>query len=248
MACASRCVEQLPVAAVELGGIRTAVAADGAVLGPALAQRLAAERRRGLRTPAARRGDRPVRQRGHAAQRADRARRRARALRQGGRAGVQRAAGGDRRDAQRAARLLRRRHAAARQVAVACARAARPELRGRLLRRCPRAPNAPPRASPAVSPPTGPADGRHGILARRGIGPSSASEPTTTAELAAGLAAALGTSPGSPAAHEAPTASQAQSQAAHQAPRGGTGPRRPAPRPTAPATPGSHRTSMPGGG
>jgi hypothetical protein len=47
-----------------------------------------------------------------------------------------------------------------------------------------------------------------------GIGPSSASEPTTTAELAAGLAAALGTSAGSPAAHEAPTASQAESQAA----------------------------------
>ena len=47
-----------------------------------------------------------------------------------------------------------------------------------------------------------------------GIGPSSASEPTTTAELAAGLAAALGTSTGSPAAREAPTASQAQSQAA----------------------------------
>jgi len=47
-----------------------------------------------------------------------------------------------------------------------------------------------------------------------GIGPSSASEPTTTAELAAGLAAALGTSAGSPAAHEAPTAGQAASQAA----------------------------------
>jgi hypothetical protein len=46
-----------------------------------------------------------------------------------------------------------------------------------------------------------------------GIGPSSASEPTTTAELAAGLAAALGSSQGSPDAHEAPTASQAQSQA-----------------------------------
>ena len=79
-----------------------------------------------------------------------------------------------------------------------------------------------------------------------GIGPSSASEPTTTAELAAGLAAALGTSAGSPAAHEAPTASQAQSQAT-STPAGEPGSSQ-ALQPTAPATPAATATSPSGGG
>ena len=45
-------VEQPPVAALVAGGVRTAVAADGVVLGPALLSALAAERHRHRRAAA----------------------------------------------------------------------------------------------------------------------------------------------------------------------------------------------------
>ena len=49
-----RVIEQLPVAALTVGGERTAVAADGVVLGPALLSRLAARARGGLERPGGR--------------------------------------------------------------------------------------------------------------------------------------------------------------------------------------------------
>ena len=121
--CASTVVEQPPVAALLVAGARTAVAADGVVLGPALVDGSlptigapARCRARAARVRRRRRCSRRSRVLGR------RAARRSRAPCARVYAGPQ---GLTVRDAQRPARLLRRRHAAARQVAVA-ARACSP--------------------------------------------------------------------------------------------------------------------------
>ncbi len=123
-------IEQLPVAAVVVGGARTAVAADGAVLGPGLLSS-------SLATIDASSG--PLRS-GHIRSATVLAELRvlgaAPARTRGlGRAGVHRPRRDHGGDAQRPVDLLRRRRPSARQVAVRRPRARRPDIGGRDLRR-----------------------------------------------------------------------------------------------------------------
>ena len=131
-------VEQLPVAVLSVGGVHTAVAADGVVLGPEL---LASER---VPLPAITlAAGSPAPLGGHV----ENATARAELSVLGAAPRVllgwvskvfMRARRADGGDAQRRVDLLRRRHAPARQVAVGRARARRPQLRGGDLRRCAR--------------------------------------------------------------------------------------------------------------
>jgi len=204
-------VEQLPVAVVELGGIRTAVAADGAVLGPALVSRslpsaVPGPERRPLNEVTGQYVGAGV------------------LLNELTVLGAEPAP---------FARAVERVFAGSRGVTVEMRNGllvyfgdgTLPHAKWLSLARVlldsssagasyvdVRVPERPAAGFPGGVAPDRPA-GAATESSATGIGPSSASEPTTTAELAAGLAAALGTSQGSPDAHEAPTASQAQSQA-----------------------------------
>ena len=181
-----RVVEQLPVAALTVAAGRTAVAADGVVLGPALLSNSLPALGAGLNGS---RIGRATGERVHGASLlaaltvlgaapAAPGRR--------GRARVHGTAGRHGGDAQRPARLLRRRHASARQVAVARARARRSELGGASYVDV----RLPERPAAGFASGRGPGNERsHGRTVER------VRTPRPAAALAAGLTAALGRSP-----------------------------------------------------
>ncbi len=236
-----RVIEQPPVAALTVAGVRTAVAADGVVLGPGLLSRLAAGAHR-RRFAAALRA-RPGRD---CARRAERAGRRSADAARLGRARLRGPRRAHRGDARRAAALLRRRHTPARQVALGRACARRPVLRGGDAtstcalpngpRRAPRRPaacrGAPRPGAVSASDPTSAALARtleEAVAGDSGVNTSSAaaSAPASSSPAAAGATqgsaatagaqeAAQAASPTTPQ-EAAPTAPQATPQEAPSA-------------------------------
>ena len=212
--CSIRVIEQLPVAALTVDGARTAVAADGVVLGPALLVALAARacsvERLSRRPSTARARARRCWPRWPcSAPRPAAARRVARAYTGPKGLTVD--------DAQRAARLLRRRHTPARQVALARARAHRRRAREGA-------------SYVDVRLPERPAAGFSGALRRRSERarpPNRAAHPNRPRRpLAAGLAAATGSRAPNGAPLEAESSSGTSAEAA-QAPPRQTAPRAP---------------------
>ncbi len=179
-------LEQPPVAALQVGSLKTAVAADGVVLGPALlSSSLPAVRR----LPSAARGRTSARRR--PAVLPDAARRGSGGAGARGDARVLGSAGPDGDDAQRPAGVLRRHDARAREVAVAGASAGRRKLGGSELRR--RAPAGAPRGGV-------PGGSRSGGELDRSSGDAGGKESeSAVAALAQGLAPpGAATAPASP--------------------------------------------------
>ena len=157
-------------------------------------------------------GREPARRAGRAGRRPDAAGavRRARVHLPGGR-------GPDGGDAQRPARLLRRRHAAAREVAVARARARRPELGGRRPTSTCACPNVRPRASPPARAPRRSSTERN----RPALGPSTAADwPTPESTVGGARRAGLSraSTDGEPAAESATARRNADRASTHGQP------------------------------